>query len=331
MRKIILSLLLTVLAFSLVAGPYFSKLGKYNDVRVMGVSHRGIQISHEYGICHITDKDLGRVETILLEKELHLYKTKLAEYQKNQQQASKAAQEKLQSLDQQLAQMSKAEIEAWAKKEVHKDIFAAGFKEDFKARFQMANASDSDTDAASEMLTKIFQRLQEISEEEVSAADCEQLQEKLNTLSANISDMTQQDIEKWAENTIGKKVSDPAFRKEFVKKFQAADYRRKLQQAMQDDAVPEDNANENSSAVLEKMMQKLAKLQKDEVAMLQKECTGKEFREIKRIIHQKLGTSIESEDFVSAFNKKYFMVGDSDNIARRAVAEAHEIIKRTQK
>ena len=153
MKKIGIILLLALSA-SLFAAHY-SRIGKYNNVEVKSISHRGIRITHSSGSCYITDKDLSATDKRRLKNELQIYREKLAKYQQKQTAKKSQQQEILAELSSQLPKMSQTEIEKWFSEEIGKELSDPESKNEFSKKFALVENCDS-------FLNRIFDRLDAI-------------------------------------------------------------------------------------------------------------------------------------------------------------------------
>ena len=111
----IVSVLLAVLAIGALHGfeqRKFKYLAGYNDVQIMSITHKGIQIMHDSGLCYLTPEVLGDSDKQLLAEELKIFEQRqieqkkfLAEQKKlkaleaKKERAAKAAQAKVQTAE----------------------------------------------------------------------------------------------------------------------------------------------------------------------------------------------------------------------------------------
>lgn len=67
------------------ADKFFRKLGKYEDVTIIGVDREGVRIMHAYGSTRITEDELNDSEKTHLQEELDEVKTLKQKYQEERE------------------------------------------------------------------------------------------------------------------------------------------------------------------------------------------------------------------------------------------------------
>lgn len=219
MPKFLFCLLLSFFYFSLAADTHFSKLGSYNDVTIWDITHKGIMISHEYGVVYITEKDLSPAEISKLQRELNIYHQKAKKYEAKQIILKQQLEKILYDFAKKLPDMSQSQIEGWCQKNVGTSLFDSKFEEFFIKKFKFlepvsniaaanagkktassansnltkANSSNAENSVCKKMIKKIFQRLTEIHNAQVA-----KLQDKILTINSS------QQIKKFLQKNLGK-------------------------------------------------------------------------------------------------------------------------------
>ena len=134
MRKFLSLVLVCCFAVLFGAGKEFEKLGKYTGVKIVGITWKGIRITHADGNCYITDKDLSAEEQELLAQELKSWREKAAKHQKRVSVHSKSrvAQEKeLQDFMKKIGRMTMKDICKWFRDKIGCDPYSQNFQSTF--------------------------------------------------------------------------------------------------------------------------------------------------------------------------------------------------------
>ena len=162
MKKTALTLLMLLFSVSAFCnGKSFYRIGKYYNVRIRSITHRGINIMHRNGVCFITEQDMSPAEARLLSSELAIYRQKLQAYEENIKMWLEFYQNKFDELSKKLPTMSLAEIEAWVAKELKKKLSSNDFSVFFRKKFgRVANGE--------EVLQKILQRVTQLQDQEIA-------------------------------------------------------------------------------------------------------------------------------------------------------------------
>ena len=133
-----LALILSVICLSAYSAGMkkFDYLAGFSNVQVIGVDHRGIQIMHNTGVCHLKVEDLSDSDRALLKEEADLVAVKQKQYQERQAKLKKlkAASDKKNLAEQkkQIAAQNK-EVNELVKKYASKGLFEV--LKDFEAEF----------------------------------------------------------------------------------------------------------------------------------------------------------------------------------------------------
>ena len=158
MRKLLSLVLVCCFAVLYSAGKEFEKLGNYTSVKVVGITWKGIRITHSGGNCYITDKDLSAEEQKLLEQELKSWREKAVKHQKRVkvQSKSRVAQEKeLQAFMKKIGKMSMKDICKWCRDKIGCDPYDPNFQSTFYEKYNFAGNSKKAMEACMRRLTAI--------------------------------------------------------------------------------------------------------------------------------------------------------------------------------
>ena len=123
-----LALILSVVCISAYSAAVkkFDYLAGFSNVQVLGVDHRGIQIMHNTGICHLKTEDLSDSDLKLLKEEVDLVAVKQKQYQERQAKLKKmraaSAKKSKAELKKQTDAQNK-EINALVKKYADKSVY----------------------------------------------------------------------------------------------------------------------------------------------------------------------------------------------------------------
>ena len=333
MRKFLFYLLLFTSALTLPAGSYYSKLGKYSNVTILKVDHNGIQISHSYGICYITEKDLSPAEKYRLNRQLQLHKEKITKHEKSKQKNSVIQLRKLQKLAAELPKMSKSEIESWALREVKVSVVDPKFKDKFMEKFCLVNG-DEEIEAEEEVeeeekssssknkitnekvLAQIFDRLKKVIGDSIGIKNYFDLRKKMLAMSDTIPDMSLDDIENWISNALDCKLHATEAVNKWKKKFKDIDFSYNMHLAEHPDTGLGVNEYENSEDIFSRLLDRASELQHSEIADLKKQLSQKNNKTVD-MLQRKFGSSVENNNFESKFNEKYCFVENRDQIAKQ--------------
>ena len=161
MKKLLTCLLLLGLIFaSFAQDKVYPKIGKYKNVKVTGITWKGIRIQPEgERSFYITDKDLSAEDQAILQEELKIWRTKAAKHGRRRTTEREIEQEKqeteLRGYLLKIPGWSKQEIYSWAQKLTEESFDSASFLSAFQKKFDHASNREDVLKAARERLKKI--------------------------------------------------------------------------------------------------------------------------------------------------------------------------------
>lgn len=173
MKKWVLFVLFVSFGMALFAedGRTFEVLTKhkYQNVKIDGVTWKGIRICHSEGNCYITDADLSSSEQKLLKNELKSWKTKLSKHNRrygNRKKLLLEREDELMKLRLELSGMGRNEIGAWFQKRIGTDPYQKDFKTKFDAAYASVKCAPSILKDCEARLSKIeaaeFKKMEEV-------------------------------------------------------------------------------------------------------------------------------------------------------------------------
>lgn len=179
------------------------KIGKYNNVEILKVTKKGIQISHADGICCITEDDLSDGYKKILSSEIEQYHKLKNSHIIRVAKLRKQQSEELKTLITKIPQMTPKELQSWSKKRLGVYFNDENFPTRFNSAFYYADNKAAFQKAFEERMPKIYN-------------------DYLENLSKKLCQKTPDAIDKECRRLFGIKYSDRNFRQKLKKKMNYA-------------------------------------------------------------------------------------------------------------